>query len=308
MKHTPHIRLILLLGMLMIVPTVSAQWSNPVNLGPAINSQYGELAATLSKNGLSLYFTSNRPCGDEDVSLDLNIWVSERPSEDTEWSNPVCLEINIDGFEDSAPAFSRDDHWMYFTSNRPGSFGTPGTLNGRDVWISWRPDVHDDLGWTTPFNAGILLNSTLADAGPSFFANEEAGTPQLFFTSNRNGNFDIFVSEQLPNGQFGFPILVADLNTVDVEARPSIRHDGLELFFFRGIGNGPYDLYSARRPDTISPWSTPVNLGTPINTTASEFQPSISADRRTLFFTSDRAPGFGANDIWMSVRPKQDIH
>jgi Tol biopolymer transport system component len=308
MNNKQHIRSILFLGMLMIVPTVSAQWSDPVNLGHPINSQYNDLTATLSKDGRSLYFSSNRPCGDGDVTLDFNIWVSERASEDSVWSDPVCLEINVDGFEDSAPAFSRDDHWMYFTSNRPGGFGTPGTQNGRDIWISWRSQTHDVLGWSTPFNAGAMLNSTLADAGASFFANEDAGTPQLFFTSNRNGNFDIFVSEQLPNGQFASPTLVTELNTPDVEARPSIRHDGLELFFFRGIGVGPYDLYSARRPDTSSPWSTPTNLGVPINTTASEDRPSISADRRTLLFTSDRALGFGGFDIWMTVRPKQDIH
>ena len=35
-------------------------WSNPVNLGPVINSDADDSAAALSKDGLTLYFTSNQ--------------------------------------------------------------------------------------------------------------------------------------------------------------------------------------------------------------------------------------------------------
>jgi len=45
-----------------------------------------------------------------------------------------------------------------------------------------------------------------------------------------------------------------------------------------------------------------VNLGTPINTTASEQQPSLSGDGRTLLFASNRPGGLGGTDIWMSTR------
>ena len=37
-----------------------SDWSAPVNLGPVINTTANESGPTLSKNGLSLYFSSNR--------------------------------------------------------------------------------------------------------------------------------------------------------------------------------------------------------------------------------------------------------
>src|SRR5439155_15168626 len=85
-------------------PTYSS-WSDPVNIGPTINTTYNETAPTVSKDGLSLYFSSNRPCGEGDAVLDLNVWVARRASSAAPWNSPECLEINVDGFEDSAAAF-----------------------------------------------------------------------------------------------------------------------------------------------------------------------------------------------------------
>ena len=296
---------------LFFVPSIYGQWSDPVNLGSTINTTYNETQASLSKNGLSLYFTSNQPCGVGDVTVDVNIWVSQRESIDGDWSEPVCLAINVDGFQDSAPAFSRDEHWMFFTSDRPGSLGTPG-FNGRDIWISWRAHTKDDFGWTEPYNAGPV-NTSLADAGPSFLADDCSGNGELYFTTNRdgtrNGDFNIWVSEQTFSGQFGAPVRVAGLNTTDTEARPSIRFDGLEIFFFRIFGTGPNEtIYSARRSNPCSEWGTPAALPAPMSVYTDEWSPWIASDRRTLVFASNRPGGFGGYDLWMTTRPSADIH
>jgi hypothetical protein len=291
----------LLLSGLIAAPHYSP-WSEPANLGSTINSAFNETAPTLAKDGLSLYFSSNRPCGQGDTNLDLNIWVAHRGSPDASWDPPECLRINVDGFEDSAAAFSRDGHWMFFVSDRPGSLGTPG-FNGRDIWVSWRAQVHDDHGWAEPINGGSVINSEMADAGPTYFENE-GGWPQLFFTSNRNGTFDIWVSDVFGDGQFGPPTRINELSTNDlVEARPSIRHDGLELFFFRTAGT-VVDIYAASRPDLSAPWSEPVNLGAPVNTDANDQQPAISSDREMLFFASNRPGTLGNLDIWVATRAK----
>lgn len=193
---------------------------------------------------------------------------------------------------------------MFFVSDRPGGVGTPGPGNGRDLWVAWRSHVHDDQAWNDPINAGPAINSALADAGPSYFENETGEWPQLFFTSNRNGTFDLWVSDVFGNGQFGAPDRIAELSTdTNVEARPSIRHDGLEIFFFRGPA--PFDIYAATRSDPADAWSQPVNLGAPINTVGGEQQAAIASDRETLVFASDRTGSLGALDIWMSTRSKE---
>jgi len=297
---------LLLVPLALVTPKAAprfSEWSQPANLGVPINSPFQEGMGTLSKDGTSLYFSSNRPCGDNDVVLDDNIWVAHWSAEDGRWQEPRCLSINVDGYQDNVPALSRDEHWMYFVSDRPGSQSAPGP-NGRDIWVSWRPDPHDDDGWTEPFNAGPTLNSARADARPWYVENDGGAFPQLFFGSNRGSSFDIWTSDVYGGFLFGPPRLVQELNTTEFnETGISVRHDGLEVFFARGL-SGSADIYVSTRDDTGAPWSEPVGVDE-VNTAFNEQQPAVSADRDRLFFASNRPGPFGVNlDIWVSTRTK----
>jgi hypothetical protein len=62
-------------------------------------------------------------------------------------------------------------------------------------------------------------------------------------------------------------------------------------------------VYASTRDSVEDPWSTPVNLGTAVNTTAAETRPSMSWNALTLLF--GRAPGpEGMSDIYVSTRTK----
>jgi hypothetical protein len=172
-----------------------SDWSVPVNLGPLVNSASHDTYAVVSKKGLSLYFASNRP-GSEGVDL----WVSQRPSQDAGWGPPVNLGSHINTpFVEDAPALSRDEHWLFFDSTRPDGHG------GLDHWASWRANPHDDFGWLPAVNLGAGINTPFLDAGPAPFANDDAGVPLLFFVSNRPGGLganDIYFSQLLPDGVY----------------------------------------------------------------------------------------------------------
>src|SRR5258706_5434798 len=88
------------------------------------------------------------------------------------------------------------------------------------------------------------------------------------------------------------------------ETRASIRPDGLEIFLQSSrtgtIGQG--DLWISRRASTLDSWSTPLNLGTTINTGSAEQNPSVSSDGMTLFFASNRGGGTGGLDLYMTTR------
>jgi hypothetical protein len=160
---------------------VFSDWAAPVNLGPVVNSTSFDGGPGISKDGLSLYFQSNRPGG----FGGMDIWVAQRPTVDAPWGAPVNLGSAINtNFADTVPTFSRDGHWMFFASTRPGGFGS------NDIWASWRAHVHDDFGWQPPFNLGANINSAFFDAGPTFFENDDVGVPLLFFTSSRPGGLD----------------------------------------------------------------------------------------------------------------------
>ncbi|PYJ75210.1 MAG: hypothetical protein DME77_09865 [Verrucomicrobia bacterium] len=275
-----------------------SEWSAPVNLGPTVNTGSIDAGPALSKDGLSLYFNSNRPGGFGGN----DIWVSQRASREDAWGAPVNLgpTINTASNEDT-PSFSRDGHTMYFNSDRAGGFGM------RDIWISRRTNTGDDFGWEAPVNAGPGVNSAFIDAGASYLANEEAGPPLLYFGSNRTaGLYDIYVSAQAANGSWGPAVLVPELSSPLNEQRPSVRFDGLELFLDSDrLGTfGLRDLWVSTRETTLEPWSAPVNLGATVNSTFNDQQPFITSDRETLFFASDRTGGLGNLDIYMTTREK----
>ena len=127
--------------------------------------------------------------------------------------------------------------------------------------------------------------------------------PQLLFTSQRSGIFDLWIADFLGNFQFSTPHPISELNTADqVEAGPFIRHDGLEIFFFRGPVI--FDIFTATRDDPSDPWSTPVRVDAPISSEFNEQAPRLSKDGQTLFFSSNRPGTLGGLDIWMATREK----
>jgi hypothetical protein len=279
------------------MPTFSA-WSTPVNLGTTINSPWVDAGAALSKNGLSLYFNSDRPGGFGNQ----DIWVSQRASFHASWGTPWNLGqvINTADLE-SNPSFSRDEHWMFFNSTRPHGVGQ------LDVWASYRANIHDDFAWTPPINLDAVVNSAFFDGGAWLVENDEGRSPLLFFVSTRPGGpggFDIYVSA-VANGSLGPATLVQELNSAANDRRPSVRFDGLEVIFDSDRpGSTGADLWMSARETVSEPWSNPVNLGSTVNSEADDIQPYLAADRQTLIFASNRSGGSGDHDLYMSVRTK----
>ena len=74
-----------------------SDWSAPVNLGSPVNTAAAEAGASVSRNGRSFYFTSDRPggCGG------LDIWVSTRKRADDPWGEPKNLgcDVNSSGLD-----------------------------------------------------------------------------------------------------------------------------------------------------------------------------------------------------------------
>jgi Tol biopolymer transport system component len=287
-------------------------WGPPVNLGCVVNSASADLGPGITKDGLSLYFASNR--ADPGASGDLDLYVAQRPSRDAPWGSARNLGPGINSPAiDNVVSLSRDGHWMFFNSNR-----TPGGLGDVDIWASFRDHVHDDSAWGTPFNLGPGVNSTGFDAGASYFENEDGSAPLLFFNrglsrATQATTTDIYVSELQPDGTFGNARLVSELNSPQADQRPSIRFDGLEIFFFSNrsgsmvdaLGSPSFDIWVATRDSPNDRWDTPVNLGSAVNTGGAEQNPYISPDGLTLYFASDRPGGCGGLDLYMTTRTKR---
>ncbi len=296
---------LMLLGATMALAQLPqfSSWSVPINLGPIINTTGNDSGPFISKNGLSLYFNSNRPGG----YGGLDIYVSQRATANDPWGPPQNLGPNINSpYNDNAPALSSDEHTLYFQSNRPGGLG------GTDLYMSRRHDRRDDFGWATARNVGSPVNTASNETAPAYFDDEKSGDVVLYFGSDAVGGMggvDVWASYRQPNGNWGTPFPVPELNSSFAETQVAIRKDGLEMFISSdrpGSFSAMLDIWVSTRTATSEPWSTPVNLGPVINLPVPYYQgrPSISFDGTTMYFYSYRPDSYGAQDLYVSTRTK----
>jgi hypothetical protein len=294
-------------------------WSDPENLGKVINSSSTDQHPALSKDGLTLYFASNRPTDDVDTDPDQNIWVAQRActdndDEDCAWNEPVALGPAVNGPSlDVSPTLSRDEHQLFFSSKRPHNHcsGT-SPCNNRDLWVSYREGVHDDFGWQAAVNLGSPLNTPGEEVAPSYFENDGAGPPQLFFNDgveNASGVLtlgDIYVSQLTSDGTWGKPSAVGEIKTSFSDQRPSVSHDGLELYFHSTRptpeGGAPLaHIWVATRQRVSDPWSAPTLVPPPISNLQT-IQPFIHSHGKTETLLFVRG-----GDLWMSERKRTRV-
>jgi len=278
-----------------------SDWSEPVNLGPIVNSEFDDTHPAISANGRSLYISSTRPVGSFGAA---DIWVSQRASVNDPWGPPQNLGPNINTpYNDAAPNLSFDGHWLYFHSNRPGGCGIA------DLYVSYREDTDDDFGWEPAVDLGCAINShrPYFSNGPTYFKDDETGTVTMYFNGNRPegiGIANIYVSTQGHDGTFGPAVLVPELSSPKMDGRTAIRRDGLEMLISsnRSGSIGSNDIWVSTRASTSDAWSTPVHLGPQINSGFFDGGSALSCDGSTLYFTSSRPGGLGGRDLYVSTR------
>lgn len=281
-------------------------WGEPLNAeavpgtSAELNTISLEGCPIPSPDGLVLYFASNRPGGFEG----LDIWSAHRESKDDPWGPPSNLGPPVNSSADDFCPTPVPGHGLFFVSSRPGGCGGP------DIYFTRR---NRKGGYLPPQNLGCQVNSDRGEAGPSLVEQDDDAI--LYFSSARPGGFspeggppfdsDIYMSVMEDKGDFGPATLVPTLNTSGDDSRPNVRKDGLEIFFDRSaVIGGAADIYSATRKKISAPWSTPFNLGSPVNTADNESRASLSRDGRTLYFGSNRVGTEGSSDIYFTTREK----
>lgn len=155
-------------------------WSKPFDLSPPVNTSGWESQPSLSSDGRTLYFVSNRKGGYGGY----DIWKSTLTEKG--WGEPENMGPNINtAFDEQSPFIHPDDSTFYFCSN-----GWPG-LGGKDLFVS---RLGKDGKWQKPENLGYPINSSGDENGLTTTAN---GTYAFFSSNNLNGygGFDIYTFE-----------------------------------------------------------------------------------------------------------------
>lgn len=291
-----------------------------INLGRVVNHGGLDYGPTVSADGKTLFFVSNRQGSritrDGDFSHDF--WLTRKAHNlDTIFSSPSNIDTVDAGVNtvtnEGVASIAADKQTLYFTGcNRADGLGDC------DIYIA---EVEGDR-FGKPRNLGRTVNSEYWDSQPTISPDKQ----KLYFTSNRPSptnsdgggqkDTDIWYCDWDDDlGEWkAAKNLGPDVNTAKAEVGPFIAADGNTLFFssdghtpnmggldfYRTVKTGDKDREGRDR------WKKTTQLPAPINTNEDEQFISLPASGDVLYFSSRRTdlPGFqGDLDVFMALIP-----
>lgn len=207
----------------------------------------------------------------------------------------AVTELNQVGVNTEDPTLTDDMLEIVVSSTRPTGVG------GVDLWTATRAST------AAPWGALALIasvSSTSDDTTPDLSGDGLT----LTFASNRPGGaglYDLYQSTRASRvAAWGPPVRIAELASNTNDFAGSITPGGLAMVISsnRVGGAGAADIYKTGRTSTVSPWGTPAVVAE-VSSSDDDSAPYLSGDGLALWFSSTRAGGQGAMDIWASERP-----
>ena len=256
---------------IVVASSVSGQVQPELFAPDVISTHLDELNAAFTPDGKTVYYSITTPGN----KLGVIVYSELKGSR---WSQPKIASFSGQ-FVDYDPFITADGSRLYYCSNQ--------TADGKP-----KPDA--DLfyvertanGWGQPKSLGPNVNDDKNQYYPTLAANGN-----LYFNSNYDGNYDLYVS-RLSNGEFQKPEkLKGKVNDKSLDGDAIISPDEKYIIFAsygrpEGLGSG--DLYISFQEN--GEWTQPKNLGAPINSVAREYCPILSPDGKKFYFTSFRGP------------------
>ena len=218
--------------------------------------------------------------------------------------NPVGVKITNLGsgintkYPDYCPVVSADGKMLIFTSRREGGTGGAKDQDGNfydDIYVCHR---QENGAWGKPKSIGSNINTGGHEAAIGLSPNGQL----LFIYKDDNGDGNIYYSEKKGNDWTKPQPMGSDINTTSWETHASINGTEDMLVFVSNRSEGGYggrDLWYCKRLPN-GDWGLAQNMGSVINSQYEEDSPFISADGKTLIFSSQGHTSMGGFDIFRS--------
>ena len=248
------------------------------NLGEFINSRFSDYNPIVSGDEQTLIFTRKLQFYDA-------IFYSVKNGD--KWSAPINLtpELSVDqDFYSSSISFDGKRLYLYKSDEYDGNIYESTLIEGK-----WSPVVK--------------LNENINTKYWESHASETKDGKTLYFTSNRKdglGGLDIYKSEKDESGNWGSAVnLGPNINTDFNEDTPFITPDGGALYFssYGHFSMGGYDIFYSSLFDN-GEWSTPLNMGYPVNTTDDDLFYMPIKDGNFAYRSLFSESGYGRRDIF----------
>jgi outer membrane protein OmpA-like peptidoglycan-associated protein len=271
-------------------------WTDPVKLGPEINSDAYEALLVFSKDSAQLFFVREGHPDNVGGVDDQDIW-SAKHNGHLHWDAPVDFkELNNKDYN-AVVGMSMDGQTVYLYN----AYVKKKNQLDRGIAVSHKKGGH----WSDPVKLDIK-NFHLEGEHYGFFVNmQETFIMISCECKGTKGQEDLYVSKRESDGTWGEPIHLGDqVNSKGFEISPYISEDTYSLFFSSdGMGGeGDADVFvSFRLDDTWTNWSTPQNLGNKINSPA--FDAYFIMSQNDAYFASSRD---GNSDIYHVIAREPD--
>ncbi len=265
------------------------------NIGPAVNTSMPEYSPVVSLDGTSLYFTSRREWEDKSSSKFKDPIYNHHPEDiyvsfqdyDGEWTEPIKLDFSDPELNEATISISSDERRIYVYQDASG--------NGDIFFSDFSGHKFDEL-------EKLRFNGVNSDAWETHCTVTPDGQ-NMYFVSDREGGYggrDIYRIVKLPNGEWSEPLnLGPEINTPYDEDSPFIAVNNKTLYYSSNGPNsmGGFDVFVTFR-DENNAWSTPVNMGSPINSCSDDIYYTTTFDGLKGYLSSYRNGGYGEKDIY----------
>ena len=270
----------------------------------SINTEFSEYGPLINAEENEMYFTTKRPkdlleSKDDQGGFYEDIYYSYKLN--NSWSKSKLCSSSLNKEHSSSALYFSPDGEFILTSMINNNIKL-GPL-GRSIYESERKGSD----WNEP---NLLQNNVNSEFWETT-ANMNLHKNILFFVSDRDGGYggrDIWMIKKISNGSWSLPENLGEpINTEYDEESPYFHPDGKTLYF-SSTGHktiGGFDIFKSILDNDLN-WSSPVNMGYPINTVNDDlfFTPSI--DGKTAYFSSIRKQGKGNYDIYKISLPLND--
>ncbi|HHH49387.1 MAG TPA: hypothetical protein ENK52_00225, partial [Saprospiraceae bacterium] len=273
------------------------------NLGENVNTEYDDFNPILSPNYTDkIYFSSTRmgSVGGPRNVKGLKDEKFGQYSADMYSSRIVNGEWTATAPFNNLLNSARHEMVLGFNSNGSVMFYFKGKdLNSGEILVdTFKANVEDRTLFSSPFRGP--MNGEFGDHSPYFF-----NDTTLIFSSRRAdgfGGYDLYISVK-SNGQWTSPEnLGAEINSPFDEISPFLTKDGRNLYFSSNNRKsiGGMDIFKTKFDENKLTWSTPINLGIPINSSEDDLYFKLATDGLKAYFSSSRKVGFGNSDIYVA--------
>lgn len=264
---------------------------NPTKV-PGVSTKEDEYLPMLSPDNQFLFFTRKTTVDSKSVfgEQEKELFFQSRKRYDGTYSKGIPMEtpFNKGNSYQGGSSISVDNKLLFITIVSPTYTKDGRSFSNGDIYYS---DFYEGT-WSTLKSIGDNINGKFTWEGqPSISADNQT----LYFASARPpsethyGGMDLYKVERLKNGNWGNPInLGPEINTDGNEKSPFMHSDSYTLYFSSDghPGVGGQDIFFAH-VDKFKKFTTPVNIGVPINTEEDEVGFMVSTDGKYGYFSSN---------------------